>query len=382
MTEQSYQDDEIDLFDLFDDIKTHWRWVLGTFLMALLAGVVYAFLVTPIFKAKIELTAVPEQALTAINLAKARLSEASDVGEYQSLRLQNQQAEALKQANKVFSPLLPSDLFDSFVQQLNSPLEKIAFYQYLMKQKQAQTLALIYNAKLSEEENKDNFLERFSDKFESIKNTQRVTFELSFVAKSADLSAILLNQYLEFIRQKHLSDYRTAFEYELNSSLSAVKGLQKTAQASYEFAKNKRIALLKEAISVAVRIGQKKPFYNLNQVVTGSEPPLYMMGELALSEELKQLQARSQNNQDEALYVEGFALLKESQSLLESIDVNWKDVHLVQVNAYASTPKSAYKPKRKLIVAVSGIAGLMLGVMLALLIAASSRRAQAKREAK
>ncbi len=383
MNEQhAYQDDEIDLFDLFDDIKARWLWVLSTLLLMLVLAVGYVFTATPTFKAKTELMAVSEQDLTAINLAKARLDKVSDLSDYERVQFESTQHKDKAFKQKLFNPLVGADLFANYTQLLNSPIQKIEFYQQLLKYKKQPDLMLIYNPALSQEENNDNFLQRFSSQFESIKNSKQVKMVLTIETPSADFSARLLNQYVEFVRTKYLASYRHVFKYELTNTLNSIKNMQKSALNNYKFKKYKRIVLLKEAIAIAARIGQKKPFYNLNKVVTANEPPLYMMGELALKEELNQLQERGSKGQDETVYIEGFSILNEKQVLLEDIYINWSEIKLVQVNSYATPPKSAYKPKKLLIIAIAGVAGLMLGVMLALLVAASSRRAQAKLEAK
>ena len=47
---ESRHDDEIDLFDLVDDIRDKWYLVLGYFLVGVVLAVVYALNASPLYK--------------------------------------------------------------------------------------------------------------------------------------------------------------------------------------------------------------------------------------------------------------------------------------------------------------------------------------------
>lgn len=379
MTEQqSYQNDEIDLFDLFDDIKAQWRWVFGTATLVVVAGLMYALLATPKFKAESELVAVSNQDLISVNLAKARLAKASDINDYKQSR--SKQGAVVARSPLKIDVLNADELFDSLTVLVNSSEQKLTFYKMLIKERNNEIYPLIYDESLNKEDNVEEFLERFSARFERIKNLEKIKFSIDFSIKSAKQSAQLLNQYIDFVVEQHKENYKRAFEFELKNTLENIKELKESALRTYRFEKTQRIVTLKEAIAIAEKIGQKKPFYNINQVVTGSEPPLYMMGELALKEELKQLKSREEGSVDESVYIQGFSLLNEKQVSLESLVLDWDEISLARIDTRATPPRAPFKPKKALIVAVAGVAGLMLGVMLALLVAAAKRRAQANKK--
>lgn len=375
MSEQYNQhvDDEIDLFDLIDDVTSQWRWVVVVMFLSVAMGLAYALLATPKFKAKTELVATSQQNLIAINLAKEQLSKASDLGDYKKSRDAFLQKGIVE--NKSFLPLEPGDVFAGFITLLSSERQKQRFYDEL-RGEEPDVFSLFNKPEMSKEENLEVFLERFTQKIEKTKNSEQLKFVMQFSSQYSELSAKLLNDYVAMSMSEFLMNYRKAFDYELTNAKSVMKNLKRQALSSYEFSKTKRIAMLKEAIAIAARIGQKKPFYNLNQVVTANEPPLYMMGELALREELRQLESRKK----EVVYIEGFPILNEKSSLLDNIDMDWDSAQLVRVDAYAQTPRKPFKPKKALIVAISGIVGLMLGVMLALFVSASKRRTRLKEQ--
>lgn len=381
MTEQqNYQNDEIDLFDLFDDIKAQWHWVIGTSALVVIVGLLYALLATPQFKAESTLVAVSHQSLVPINLAKRQIHAAVYGLGYYEGQHRRQGGDDRDRDTNLADPLEAEELLNNLSGLLNSRDNKIAFYNALVKDKE---LSIILNhSKKDYDSNIDVFLKRFSSKLEKVKNSDRLLFEITFNFEDAKLAAEILNQYVGFVVHQHLSIYRNAFEYELASTIDSIVNLKQSALTRYEFGKNYRIASLEEAIAIAERIGQKKPFYTQNQVVSDGTPPLYMMGELALQEELAQLKARGSNEKKEDMYIEGFSILNEKHSLLEKISVDWNNITLVRIDARATTPRAPFKPKKALVVAMAGMAGLMLGVMLALLVAAAKRRNQANEDKK
>lgn len=59
--------DEVDLFDLLDDLQDKWYWALGAFLITLVLAVVYAFVATPVYQTEAIITDVPPSKLLAFN---------------------------------------------------------------------------------------------------------------------------------------------------------------------------------------------------------------------------------------------------------------------------------------------------------------------------
>ena len=46
-------EDEIDLFDLIDDIKSKWYWLVGTAFVGVVVAVLYALLATPTYRTEL-----------------------------------------------------------------------------------------------------------------------------------------------------------------------------------------------------------------------------------------------------------------------------------------------------------------------------------------
>jgi len=140
----------------------------------------------------------------------------------------------------------------------------------------------------------------------------------------------------------------------------------------YDSEKARQIARLEEAAQIAASIGQRKPFYNTNDVVVSSEPPLYMMGEQALRQEAELLRKRS-DTASEDIFVSGLSMLKNYISTLESIEVDWSNVELVELDQPALLPLKPAKPRKLLVIALGAVGGIMFGLLAALIAAASAR---------
>ena len=64
---ESRQDDEIDLFDLVDDIREKWYLVLGYFFVGVVLAVVYALNASPLYKTELVLRDAPASDLLTFN---------------------------------------------------------------------------------------------------------------------------------------------------------------------------------------------------------------------------------------------------------------------------------------------------------------------------
>lgn len=163
-----------------------------------------------------------------------------------------------------------------------------------------------------------------------------------------------------------------------------------------------RILSLNEAIQIAKKLNIQTPEsllaekVNLETVVS-SESPLYLRGIKLLQAELDALQNRKNlemnnpvihnlkadlgglrfsreietlkaRNNDEAFIGIQLQPLKEELNALQSIDSDYPNMGVAQVDQLATKPIYPIKPNKKLIVVLAGILGLMLGLFIALVV--------------
>ena len=165
---------------------------------------------------------------------------------------------------------------------------------------------------------------------------------------------------------------KSEFDRKVRAELELYRTWADNFRRVYDSEKARQIAHLEEAAQIASSIGQIKPFYNSNDVIVSSEPPLYMMGELALRKEAEQLRKRS-DSESEDIFVSGLSVIKNYITTLESIRVDWSEVELVELDQPALLPLKPAKPRKLLVVALGAVGGTMFGLLAALIAAASAR---------
>lgn len=362
-------DDEIDLFDLVDDIKDKWYWMLGTMIAGMVLAFVYAFTATPEFKTDAIITDVSPSELLPFNqpvlMSTLALSAgAGGDGETHSPVIMTDVA--------VFE-LDPESAFLGARSVLRSSSVRRSFYSDLLLRGGDRMTSLLFEEKLTEEQNLAKFLERFAFEDASGKETLDTYLKVSFsLPEDAELARDILNEYLIYATTEHQARVRNEFERKLQAQIDLNETRAANFRTQYETEKARRIAVLEEAASVASSINQSKPFYNTNDVVVSSEPPLYMMGEVALKREAEQLKARS-SRESEDIFIDGLPLITGYLDSLKAVKVDWESVQLVEVDQPALLPLKPVKPRKLLIVALGGVGGVMMGIIAALLAAASSR---------
>lgn len=362
-------DDDIDIFDLVDDIKDKWYWMLGTMVAGVLLACVYAFTATPEFKTDAIITDVSPSELLPFNqpVLMSTLALSATAGG------DSKTGSPVIMTDAAVFELDPESAFLGARSVLRSASVRRSFYLKLLGESDDRLKPLVSSPNLTEEQNLSGFLARFS--FEDAKGKGnldtyvKVTFRLS---EDPELARDILNAYLVYA----LASYQTRVKDEFERKLQAQIDLNETRAANfrtqYETAKARRIAELEEAASVAASIDQSKPFYNTNDVVVSSEPPLYMMGEVALKREADQLKARTSRDSED-IFINGLPMITGYLDSLRAVKVDWESVQLVEVDQPALLPLRPAKPRKLLVVALGGVGGVMMGILAALLAAASSR---------
>lgn len=349
-------DDEIDLFDLLDDIKSNMGILIGVTFVVLVLSVAYAFGVKPTYQAQ----SVIKETL-ADDLVQLNQEQLKDIYELK-------EDDAFLLARKhVLSDNLRKEFYNNLLE--NSPTE---------------LKALLVEDDLTDEQNYLKFSERFS--FDEPKAKDRETedayLKISFDLKSQQYVAQVLRDYIAFVLTKAEQQNKNIVERLVSEKIGAMTLQAEKMRVKYLAEKNKRLLELQEANKIAQSVNQSLPIYSkAKDILVGSQPPLYMMGEKALSQEIELLNKRSAKNAvSEDAYVAGLPELLFGIESLQNLNIDWQRVHLAKIDADPVTPKSAIKPKKALVVAVGGLAGVMLGIMAALLAAASARRSANKAE--
>lgn len=357
--EQQYSD-EIDLFELFDDIKDKWYWLVGTGFVCVLLALSYALLAKPVYQTEVMFKPVTETELLPLN--QSRLKEVFGIA---------------VASDKEY--ITPTKAFKEFRIKALSSNTLREFYNDLVEEGNEELLELVYNSEITPEQNTIKFAQRLSHVDPSAKQGDDF-LQLKFELAHAELSAKVLNDFSDFLYENYKNEVKEAVNARVDAQLEQWQIKADEMRTNYFAQKNLRLMELKEAAAIADSINQQRPLYDGERVAIGSAPPLFMLGKKALSSEVEQLSKRSVGaDGNEDLYIKGLPELLWKVKLLEETDINWNQVILVEQDQKAVLPMSPIKPKKLLIVAIGVVAGGVLGIFLALIAAAVERRQEQKK---
>ncbi|UTW49476.1 Wzz/FepE/Etk N-terminal domain-containing protein [Bacterioplanoides sp. SCSIO 12839] len=355
------RDDEIDFFDLFDDLKEKWFWVVGTATLFSAVAIAYALLVTPIYKTELVIKEVNEAALLELN--KPVLEEVLGVelsGNGTTLNAFMSPGQAFKNVRNTFmSAAILSD-----------------FYSFLLDQNNPDLMRLIYSERFSKSQNLKKFIELLEYR-DPGKGDQDISLEVTFELSDAELSARVLNQFAEYVLQRYKQQAQNDVEMRVNTQLAQWQVDADQMRFAYQADKTRRMLTLAEAADIAASINQQKPLYNGDRVSVGSQPPLFMMGEKTLRSELSLLKQRESGSED--AYIKGLPELLQKIDVVNETQIDWQKVSFVEIDQSAVVPLSPIKPRKKLIVVLGAVVGLIAGSVFALIAAANVRRRERKK---
>lgn len=350
--------DEIDLFDLVDDIKEQWRWLLGTGIACVLAALCYAYLATPVYQAELVYKPVNDTELLQLN--QPRLKEVLGVA-------------------KDSQYMSAENAFRDVRAQALSGTVLAEFYAKLLSEDNAELKQLIHRDRLSTEQN----INRFGDFFTTVDSKAQqedLSFKIKFELADAKLSADVLNRFSQFLLTKQANEVQEDISMRVNAQIEQWQLEVDKLRSEYSATKQMRLLELQEAARIAASINQQRPVFDGKQFAVGVQPPLYMMGEKALKSEIAQLNNRKPSDEDN--YIKGLPELLWKIQNAQALKLSWNRVKYVQIDRAAVVPVTPIKPKKLLIVALGAVAGGMLGIFMALLAAAYQRRLERKREHK
>lgn len=413
-------DDEIDLFEIFQDI---WREkllvVIIGFITTLLA-VVYALIATPVFQTSSILKTAQLKDLDELNntgvlqlTEKEALNRVGSSLESYDLRLN-----FFKENQNLFAGFIKEGIsleksFEAFNKSSlkivkPDPKKLDSFNQYI-------GLELQYGNKINGPE-VVNGLVKFAIDYEKdrLKEDFLTVVENKLNKLHRDLSVMRAGYASDKeIQIAKLLEKDSLKKLQLEDELEAIRFTLKQQREN-------KITKLDEAIGIAQSLGIKKPTTpssfneNAKQSFSGNviktevnnqEIPLYFLGtdalkaekdillarenddfvsgriveikkELKLLENNRQIQILKQRENDD-LFLAELSKLLEKIHRLENLNIDFNKLNLVKIDQLALDSNNKIKPKKSLIVAVGFVLGGLLGIFAALITSAVRKRRQA-----
>ncbi|WP_210397605.1 LPS O-antigen chain length determinant protein WzzB [Motiliproteus sediminis] len=350
-TVDARRDDEIDLVALFRKVWYRKWWVAGATLLCVMAALSYALMAKPMYRAEVYLLPPSPSDLSALNVRLFK--QRSDLG-------------ALNSGSDFLfeNTISPEQAYDRFLRALKSRQQLMHFFE-------SSGIAGSYNGAGEVDSGKyfDAFYQAFSFSLppgEALSGA-KVTLEGESAVQVADW----LNRYVGDVFLATASSLTSDLGSRLRQSKSQIAEEIASKRALAEAKRLDRIARLEEAYRIAQAIGligYGSAVRGDNGIMTinvqSSSDQLFTRGTEALAAEISVLESRKSDD----AFIPELRSLQESLNQLNAVSVPSDSVQAARIDMAASVPDSPVKPKKKLLVAVGGILGLVFGVFIVLVV--------------
>ncbi len=330
---------EINLLDLWRVIVARKSLILISLLVAIVLGMAYAFLAQPYYRTETFLLPPRPQDIRELT----NVTEILGMEQY-----------------------TPDRVYQVVLQNLNSRNLRRKFFDI-------QNLSRQYLDGKSHGENDIDrvFDEKFNDNMRLRRHNQNAASAVvSFGGADPEWTAQRLNQFIVFINQftvgQLVDDVHSAVEaeikkvrYQLDSKLKlAVQRRHDEILQLQEALRIARALGIHESRSFAVPAGNNEVSIKVNTALG----PLYMRGTKALEAQIAVLESRKSDEP----FVDGLSELKQKRTFLENLSVDRGNLSAVTVDSAAKIPYRVERPRKKLIVILAAVLGLLVGFLLLL----------------
>ncbi len=353
---QQFEDDTMDLFELWNTLWNKKWLVIAVTVIAALGSVVYALHAPQIYKA--EALLLPPKARDVQSLNVQGVRGVRGVHEEQEV----QGVQGVQGVHGV-QGVTADGAFAAFKNNLS--------YRSLQKKFiDEQGLMDILAPNRTPETRDIEILESFAQmiKIEHVKRAleNEKGMSVSMESNDPEFAANLVNDYISFFDTETI----LALSADARNSLAGqIRDIEYTIASKRQMAKQRRedtILRHEEAAVIAGKLGVRDRVDTTNVVqnnqrnISTSSTPLYYRGYRALNAEIKILKNRKSDDP----FISGLRDLQEILALLSSIKIEAEGMHAVTVDQAAYPPKNRIKPNRRLIVSLGTVVGLFLGIFL------------------
>ncbi|MNF54529.1 LPS O-antigen length regulator [compost metagenome] len=403
----SYNNDEIDLVELLRSLFQQKYLILAIACLVTLGASAYAFLATPHYQVQSVLRPVDRGSLDELNgTGVYELTPAEALGRVGAgLSSYEHRLKFFRDNQQLFTGLVePGRSLEQVFEEFN----RSAFTMLQVDPKKPNSLSEFVGVSLT--------YPRGVDGVAVVNGLVASVLEDERTRIATDLKVLIANRL--FALEQKIEAARASYEASKQAQIAGLleqdalrrAQLQDELQALRSELKTRRenrIKSLDEAMQIAESLGIRKPTtpsamadaQRQGQVVrtevNSRDIPLYFMGVDALKAERQALSERrsddfsepriaeiekelallSRNRQvevleqrkNEDLYLKDLAEWRREAAQLKGIKFDTSTLQLVRLDQLALEPLRAVKPKKALIIGLGGVAGLMLGVIAALL---------------
>lgn len=347
-TPPQYMDDEIDLFELWDNIWQQRFVVVTITALATVIGLAYALMATPIYKSEAYLLPPLSKDLQELQINISDVASSSSDGTRINVSLD------INVDSK--------STFERLTNNLRSRTLRRDFYE-------ANELAIYFSENPTDQSSNRLFQNNFNNKISVTTPSNRDEgnqMVVSFEITDAELSAKWLNAYVDYAIAQTKTQIIEDVRSKIQKRVSELEMMMSSMRSTAENKRQDRLAELEEALQLAKSIGLRD--------IQSAESPVpekeYLRGTRALEAEIAVLKQRKSDDP----FIDGIRDLQRYLSYLNSITIEPENVQIARIDQQALVPQGPIKPNKKLIVILSVLLGGMLGVFVALIRAAVKNR--------
>ncbi len=334
-----YQEDEIDLKQLFRSLADRKWFIFGFTGFITVLAIAYALSIASTYKATTSFLSPNESSVIQLN--KIKLTSETSETIYR------------KFLNKVMSSQFQRKIFDEndYLSKLNPDNKPI--------------------------KNLENFFAEFSKTInletnKIQKNVEQLNYEkpvnVSIEGNDATVIASFLNDLTSSADTQTVNEFLTIIQQKIDIRLNEITLQKALLSEHYDRKIKNEIRGLSDALDMAVELGIENNNLGLSDSNntslkidlsnTQSLPKWYLLGSKALSKEIELLKKNKFN------FIPEIAKLEVEEIKLKSFILSSVGINAMQINQYAYPPEASIKPKKRLIVAVAFIAGFILSIFL------------------
>lgn len=326
--------DEIDLIELVQGVWRQRLWMALVALPVIGLGLVYVFLASSVYEAKLYIRAPTQNQIAQLNFGR---------GEGTGL-----------------APLSAKDVFSVYLRSLQSEAVRDNFFRS------------VFLPTLTQKErdgSRDALFTRFNGMLSVTQASRDVPDRYVITANLEDprLAATWVASYAELAAGRAKDELLGGTRSDISIMGDNLEQQIRASRASAENQRADQIAQLGEALRIAKSIGLEKPPIISNtlssEVSAGMGGALtYMRGAKALEAEIANLESRPSNDP----YIPGLRENQERLNFLRNLKIDPSLVAMYQQDGAVSQPDRPVKPRRGLIMVLAVLAGVALGISVAI----------------
>lgn len=333
--ERLTESDEINLPEMISGLWKQRLLIILTTLIVTVAGVTYCLLVKPVYEAKVVLQQPTHNDIAQLNYGRGGSSGLGllTIKDVYDVFLRNLQSDSLRR-----------EFFRQFFLPSLSPEERRGSQDELYRQ-----MSEILTVEMASKDTPS----RYSVQAELPNPEEAATWVVRYAQMAGERA-----------KREVIRDARAEALVKANNLEQQINAARESARKERE----DRIARLTEALNVARSIGLEKPpiiSNNLSsEVSAGMEGSLtYMRGSKALEAEIGNLHNRSSDDP----FIDNLRRRQEALSFYRSLQIDPGVIEVYRQDGAVESPDKPVKPKKLLIVLLSGLTGMVMGVIFGLL---------------